>query len=134
MIKDIDQPEVDGVSVAITEFTNEEGEKEWTAYLINLREETLEKVLIRSNGYGEKEGEKFKTSELRRFIEEVGPLSTTQIEPILPEALELNNQYWVSFYVGKVLYDKKYVFEPGSVSKANFISIPFIDKVGVVIE
>ncbi|MFT4683314.1 MAG: hypothetical protein ACI87M_000814, partial [Yoonia sp.] len=102
MIKDIDQPEVDGVSVAITEFTNEEGEKEWTAYLINLREETLEKVLIRSNGYGEKEGEKFKTSELRRFIEEVGPLSTTQIEPILPEALELNNQYWVSFYVGKV--------------------------------
>lgn len=134
MIKDIDQPEVDGVSVAITEFTNEAGEKEWTAYLINLKEEPLENVLIRSNGYGEKDGEEFKTSELRRFIERVEPLSTTQIEPILSEALDLNNQYWVSFYVHKVLYDKKYVFEPGSVSEANFISIPFIDKVGVVID
>lgn len=134
MIKDIDQPEVDGVSVAITETTNEAGEKEWTAYLINLKEEPLENVLIRSNGFGEKDGEEFKTSELRRFIERVEPLSTTQIEPILSEALDLNNQYWVSFYVHKVLYDKKYVFEPGSVSEPNFISIPFIDKVGVVIE
>ncbi len=134
MIKDIDQPEVDGVSVAITEFTNEAGEKEWTAYLINLKEEPLENVLIRSNGFGEKDGEEFKTSELRRFIERIEPLSTTQIEPILGEALALNNQYWVSFYVHKILYDKKYVFEPGSVSEANFISIPFIDKVGVVIE
>ena len=66
MIKDIDQPEVDGVSVAITEFTNEEGEKEWTAYLINLREETLEKVLIRSNGYGEKDGEKFRRRQINQ--------------------------------------------------------------------
>ncbi|MDG1779434.1 MAG: hypothetical protein P8H59_00665 [Flavobacteriales bacterium] len=134
MIKDIDQPEVDGVSVAITEEVNEEGEKQWTAYLINLKEDTLENVLIRSNGYGIKDGEESKTSELRRFIERIDPLTTTVIEPLLGEALELNNQYWISYYVDKVLYDKKYVFEPGSVSEANFISIPFIDKQGVVKE
>lgn len=46
----------------------------------------------------------------------------------------LSNQNWVRFYIDKVLYDKKYVFVPGSVEDANFITLPLIGSKGVMIK
>ncbi|WP_306641295.1 hypothetical protein [Sanyastnella coralliicola] len=134
MLKDIDNPKVEGVAFAIAEEVNELNEKSYVAYLINLKDEPLENVLVRSSGYGEHDGKQVKTTELRRFYDSIEPKSAQLIEPVLEEALTLTNQYWVSFYNDKVLYDRKYVFVAESVNESNFISLPLIDHSGVLIK
>lgn len=138
MLKDIDPPKVEDVAVAIAleQETDNLGQevKTFHAYLINLRNEAMENILIRSNGYGEHEGKNYETTELRRFYDQLGPKDYLKIEPILEDALVLSNQYWVSFYIDKVLYDRKYVFVPGSVEATNFITLPLVGKTGVMIK
>lgn len=134
MLKDIDMPKVTAVGVAIAREENELGDELYYAYLINMSNEVIESILIRSSGYGEHEGNVFETTELRRFYDRLDKKSSMKIEPVLKEALVLSNQYWVSFYIGKVLYDRKYVFVPGSVDPTNFITLPFVDQEGVMIK
>jgi hypothetical protein len=55
------------------------------------------------------------------------------IEPIQKEVFGLNNEYWVSFYIGSNIFDKKFIFLPESITEDNFIRIPFIDRPGVMI-
>ncbi len=134
MLKDIDMPKVTEVGVAIAKEENELGDELYYAYLINMSNEVIENILIRSSGYGEHEGNVFETTELRRFYDRLDKKSSMKIEPVLKEALVLSNQYWVSFYIGKVLYDRKYVFVPGSVDPTHFITLPFVDLEGVMIK
>jgi hypothetical protein len=134
MLRDIDVPKVTDVAVAIALEVDELGAENYYAYLINLKNETLENVLIRSNGYGVLEDNRYETTELRRFYDDLEPKSFIKIEPVLADALKLSNQYWVSFYVDKVLYDRKYVFVPGSVDPANFIKLPLVEEQGVMIK
>ena len=134
MLKDIKQPKLEGVALAISREKDELNKDVFFAYLINLQDKELENVLIRSNGYGENDGEKIQTTELRRFYDDVPAKSHLKIEPILEEALSLSNQYWVSFYVDKTLYDRKFVFVEGSVSEANFVQLPLIGEEGVLIK
>lgn len=134
MLKDIDAPKVTDVAVAIALEVDETGAENYYAYLINLKNEGLENVLIRSNGYGVLGDNHHETSELRRFYDDLDAKSFIKIEPILPDALQLSNQYWVSFYVDKVLHDRKYVFVPGSVEPTNFITLPLVKAQGVMIK
>ena len=90
-------------------------------------------VLVTSKGYGNLKGEKKKTTTLRHFIEEVQPLDFKLIEPIMPEVFELNNEYWLSYYLEGVIHDKKYVFVKGSIVEENMIDLPFINARGVLI-
>jgi hypothetical protein len=55
------------------------------------------------------------------------------IEPIQTALFWLNHEYWVSFSFDGQLYDKKYVFVPGSFEQVNFTMIPFLDRKGVMI-
>mgnify|MGYP000306368057 CR=1 FL=1 len=57
MKKDIIQPEVKDVYIAIVGRKNEFDETEWVSYLINNRNEKLEGVLVSTRGYGEIKGE-----------------------------------------------------------------------------
>lgn len=134
MLKDIDMPKVTDVGVAISYETGPDGEAAYYAWLFNFMNEPLETVLIRSNGYGIHEGHRYETTELRRLYDHVEPQSAIKIEPVLDEALKLNNQYWVSFYIGKVLCDRKYVFVPGSIDPSHFIALPFVHLEGVMIK
>ncbi len=134
MLKDIDNPKVEGVALAIVDERGEGSEHNYYAYLLNMKNEPIENILVRSNGYGEHEGRAYETTELRRFFPELAAQSALKIEPILEEAFKLTNQYWVSFYIGKTIYDKKYVFVPGSISADNFIAIPYVDEQGVLIK
>lgn len=134
MLKDIDRPTVEDVAVAIAPEIGDGGEEVYYAWLINLRDEPLENILIRSGGYGVHEGNKYETTELRRFYDKLDAQSAMKIEPVLKEALVLSNQYWVSFYVHKVLYDKKYVFVPGSIDSSNYVALPFVSLQGAMIK
>lgn len=134
MRKDIIPPEVTDIAVAVVKEKNEQEEWEWNVYMLNLREETIEGVLVTSTGYGEVKGEELKTSTLRHFLDTLQPKSFGKIEPIMESVFSIHNEYWVSFYANKVMYDKKYVFLAESISEANFTDIPIINKKGVMIK
>jgi hypothetical protein len=70
---------------------------------------------------------------MRYFWEEIGPLEIVKIEPVQKEVLGLANEFWVSFTYNDYLYDKKYVFVPGSLEEMHFTEIPFLDRKGVMI-
>src|SRR5690606_27483715 len=134
MIKDIHAPKVEGVAMAVVPERDEAGEEAWYVYLINEQEIALENVLVSSRGYGQIQGEKRKTSEMRHFIGELGPKSWAKIERIVEDVFPLNNQYWLSFYVGRSLHDKRYIFLPESIQEENFTTLPLMNKRGVMIQ
>jgi hypothetical protein len=135
MKKDINIRKVEDLIVAIV--PRQEGEEDhevfWDAYLINLKEEPILSVLVNSTGYGEIEGEMRRTSTLRYFWETIGPMEVVKIEPVEQAVLQLANEYWISFSFEDYLYDKKYVFVPGSLESIHFTEIPFLNRKGVMI-
>jgi hypothetical protein len=134
MKKDITPPEVKDIAVAVVQEQNELAETEWNVYLINLRSHDIEGVLVSSMGYGFFNNEEVKTSTLRHFLDVVEAKNFKRIEPVMDSVFGLNNEYWVSFYVNKVMYDKKYIFLPETIKEENFVLIPYINKRGVMIK
>ena len=135
MKEELKGPKVENVSVAVTEELIE-NEKSYYAYLINLRDDIMEGIIISSTGYGEntQTGETIKTSTLRHCIEVLLPNEVAKIEPIMPEVFGLSNEYWVSFWVDGVMYDKRFVFPAESISSKNMSKIHLLGKKGVIIE
>lgn len=134
MKKDIPNLKVEDIAIAVVPRAADALEEEmWDTYLINLKTEPISNVLVNSRGYGVIDGEKMRTTTLRHFFEEIGPLSVVQIEPIQTKLFGLTNEYWVSFVHDDYMYDKKYVFVHGSISESHFTTIPFINRKGVMI-
>lgn len=134
MLKDIPQLKVEDVALAVSRTRDREGNEEWSVYIINMKDVPIEGVLVTSKGYGMKDGEKVNTSVLRHFFENIPAKSFEKVEPIIENVFGLNNEYWVSFYVGTDIYDKKYLFLPDSISEDFFTHIPVLDKEGVMIK
>lgn len=136
MKKDIKIPKVDGVSVAAVQEVGDDNALVYNIYLINERKEELEKVLVTSKGYAtvKKTGERLKTSTLRKSLGNINANSVQKIEPIMTDLFGLNNEYWVSFWIGSKMYDKKYIFLSETIKEEHFINIPIINKKGVLIK
>lgn len=134
MLKDIHRPEVKNIVLAAVKEQNEEtGDMEWHVYLVNLNEEMIRGVLVSSKGYGELDGKEVKTSILRHLIGNVDPQDYARIELIMDNLFGLSNEYWVSFYMGSDMYDKKYIFLPESIKEENFTHIPVLNRRGVML-
>ncbi len=133
MIKDIPELKVENIAIAIVREKNELDKDVWNSYLINLKEEAIEGVLVTSTGYGIIDDEKVKTSTLRHFLDVVEPQSFIKIEPIIEAVFGVNNEYWLSFYLNHKMYDKRYVFLAESITENNFTTIPILNKKGVMI-
>lgn len=134
MIKDILNPKVEDISIAAVPTANAQtGVDEWYIYLINRKDKAITNVLISSKGYGLIDSEKVETSILRHFIERIEAQSFAKIEPIMPELFAISNQYWVSFYVGNQIFDKKYIFLAGSIHSENYTSIPIMGVKGILL-
>ncbi|PJJ48623.1 hypothetical protein [Hymenobacter chitinivorans] len=127
---------VEGVSIAIVPDqvgAAEEAVATWQVYLLNHNPYPLSNVIVSSNGYGvQSDGENVRTSTLRHVILEVEPHTAVPIEPIDPALFHLNNQYWVSYYRGSQIFDKKFIFVPDSIVAANLIHIALLDREGVL--
>jgi len=132
MIKDIIQPEVTDIAMAVI-HENTENNSGWFVYLLNLKETPITGVLVSSKGYGEVQGEIMKTSVLRHFFDEIPAQSFQKVEAIMEDVFKLSNEYWVSFYIGELIHDKKFIFLPESISEENFTSVPFLGSKGVMI-
>lgn len=133
MKKDLPDNTVENVSIAIVMESASPEAKSWNVYLINLKDQPIETVLVSSKGYGEKDGEAVKTSILRHSIGDVGPQDYAMIEMIDEQVFGLTNEYWLSYYIGGQIYDKKFIFVPESIVESNLIRIPVINKPGVMI-
>jgi hypothetical protein len=131
MKKDIEFSPVTGVKLAIAKEENPTG-TEWAVYIINLNLIELNTVMITSRGYGYLEGEKRQTSTLRHLIQELGPQSFAKIEPIDPAVFVLTNEFWVSYYIMDQIFDKKFIFTPGSFDPVNLRSIPELGLEGIL--
>ena len=132
MIRDIKIPEVKNVTLAVARKTNEVGNEEWKVYLINTNDFAIEDTLVASKGYGERDGEPKRTSILRHFLDTIPPNSATIVEPIDPSVFHLNNEYWVSYYVGSQVFDKRFVFVPDSIQEENLSFIKELEMEGVL--
>lgn len=106
----------------------------WTVYIVNLKQEQIDNVLISSKGYGEKDGKLVKTSVLRHSLGDIKPRSYAVVEAIDPEVFGLTNEYLLSYYINGNIFDKKFIFLPESIVDNNLTRIPLIDKPGVMIK
>ena len=132
MIKDIELPLVKNVTIAIVREKNNLLQHEWKVYLINNNIVPIENTLVASTGYGEKDGEQQKTSTLRHFLQTVQAKSSVLVEPIDVAVFHLNNEYWVSYYIGQELFDKRFVFVPDTICEKNLTFIKELDREGVL--
>lgn len=132
MIRDITIPEVKNVTLAVARKVTPGEHPEWKVYLINNNDFPIENTLVASKGYGEKDGEPQQTSILRHYLETILPKSATLIEPIDPAVFHLNNEYWVSYYIGPQIFDKRFVFVPDSIREENISFIKELEMEGVL--
>ena len=134
MKKDIPQYIVKDIAVAVVKEQNEQGEIIWNVYLLNLKDKPIEGVLVTSKGYGNINGTDLNTSTLRHSLDTIPPKSFKKIEPIMENVFGLSNEYWISFYQNRTLYDKKYIFLAESIKEKHLIKVPLINKKGVMIK
>ena len=136
MINDIPFTPVTGVSVAVAPADEQlpaDGQALWQVYLLNNNDFALENVIVNANGYGlDAAGEKVRTSTLRYLFALVPPHTAVPIEPIEASLFHLNNQYWVSYYHGPQVFDKKFTFVPDSIVPANLTPVALLQRPGVL--
>lgn len=133
MKKDLPENIVEDISIAVVFEGESPGTKVWNVYLINEKDVTIKNVLVSSKGYGTKDGKEVKTSVLRHFIGDITPDDYAKIEAIDVQVFGLTNEYWLSFYIDGVIYDKKYIFLPESIIDENLVRVPILNKPGVLI-
>ncbi|WP_207426391.1 hypothetical protein [Pedobacter sp. SYSU D00535] len=133
MKKDLPQNIVEDIAIAVVLERETPEAKVWNVYLVNLKNEPIETVLVSSKGYGQKDGEDVKTSILRHSIGTVGSQDYAKIEAIDEQVFGLTNEYWLSYYIGNQIFDKKFIFLPESIVESNLMRIPVVNKPGVMI-
>lgn len=135
MKKDIIFHPVEGVKVAVVRKINALHEAEWNVVVINRNDQPITGVFVTSKGYGNTEsGENtgIKTSTLRHFFPEIKPQAHVVVEPIMPDVFHLNNEFWISYFLGNQIYDKKFIFVPDSIVEDNIIEIDPLGLEGVL--
>lgn len=132
MKEDITFPAVDRVGVCAIPSIDDEI-RTWTVHIINMLDTDISNVLISTRGYGRRDDEEVSTSELRHYFEKIESQSTRQVEVITDELKGLNNQYWVSFYIDRTIYDKKFIFLPDTLLEKNLVDVPVIGERGILI-
>ena len=77
---------------------------------------------------------KVNTSTLRHFFDVIKGQSYQLIEPISEDVFGLSNEYFVTFYIDNIIYDKKFVFVPDAIKDEHFTKVRIIQKEGVLIK
>lgn len=134
MKKDLPENKVEDMAMAVVLMSETPEVKNWSVYLVNMKNIQIDNVLISSKGYGEKDGRQVKTSVLRHFLGDMPANSFKGVEAIDPEVFGLTNEYWLSYYIDGTIYDKKFIFLPESIVEENLIRIPLVNKPGVMIK
>lgn len=132
MKKDIAFLPVEGIQVVVARKLNELNQYDWQVYLVNQNPQPIENVFVTSRGYGEKGGEEQKTATLRHYFTNLQPGQHEVVETIMPDVFHLNNEYWVSYFIGSQIYDKKFIFVPDSITEPNLVNVPALGMQGIL--
>lgn len=131
MKKDIQIPVLENVFMAVVkEYNNEFRCDDWNVYLVNDKTEDLEMAIIVSKGYDE--DKLTETSVMRKTIQKLPANSFAKVEVIMPDLFKLNNFFNVTFFVGNVMYDKRFVFEKNTIKEGSLRIIKQLKKEGIV--
>lgn len=135
MRADILSPLVENVKMVVVPEKNEEGVMQHYVYLLNLRDDIMEGIIITSKGFGvdETTGDKITTSMLRHSLEVLLPDEAAKIEPIMEDVFKLTNEFLISFWVEDTMYDKKFIFLPETINEKNYVTIPKMGGKGIVV-
>ncbi|QQX77668.1 MULTISPECIES: hypothetical protein [Aequorivita] len=129
MRKDIEIPKAENVHiVAVKEWDKDFTEQQWYIYLVNNREDVIETVLVMSRGKSEDR----KTSTLRHGLGNMKPKTSAKVEFIPTEVLGFTNEYLVTFFAENKLFERKFTFEPNSISEENVTPIPVLGSEGIL--
>lgn len=129
MRKDITIPEVKDVYVAaVLEFNSDFNTHDWNVYLINDGKEPLETVLIVSQG---KDGNQI-TSTMRHSLKVLPSKSYAKVEFVEDRVLSLTNYFTVTYFLGEILYDKRFEFPANSILEDNAVALPVMQNDGVL--
>mgnify|MGYP000621778210 FL=1 len=133
MKKDIKIPEVNDVFMAVVkEYNNDFQCEDWNAYIINNKEVVIEMVLIVSKGYDEDTLDE--TSLMRHKIDKLPAKSFAKVELMQEAVLKLSNFFNVTFFEGNKMFDKKYLFEKGTIKEGALRNIPLLNKRGILVK
>jgi len=135
MKRDIAFLPVEGVQVVIARKLTEINQYDWLVYLINQNDVSIRNVFVTSKGYGfadQTQQQSQTTSTLRHYFEKLQPGEHVVVETIMPDVFHLNNQYWVSYYIGDQIFDKKFIFVPDSITEQNLIQIQELGLEGIL--
>lgn len=129
MKKDIEIPVVKDIYIALAHEWNDEFlSKEWNAYILNDGSTPIALVFVVSKGY---HGD-IKTATMRHSMEALGAKSYEKIELVQKEVLDLTNEFYVTYYLKGKLYEKRFIFQKGSVTEQNLTQIPLLEREGVL--
>lgn len=132
MKSDINIPASHGVEVVITPRAGETQGELWDVFLINTTDQILKNVLISSRGYGEIDGRDKTTATLRHFFEEIGAQQAVMVEPIQPALFEITNEYWLSYNTKGNMLEKKFIFQPNTITSDALVTVAILDQKGIV--
>lgn len=129
MRKDIQIPKVEDVNiVAIKEWDKDFKDQQWNIYVLNNKATEISTILVLSRGNSEDK----KTSTLRHSLGDLQPYSSAKVEFITTEVLGFTNEYLITFFSENTLFERKFVFEPNSISEDKTITLPVVDKEGIL--
>lgn len=127
-------PEVTDVIVAAAPRQNDTTNELWDIYVINLRAEPMNNVLITSQGYGSIDGKDKTTTVLRHFHQTIAPQGFLKVEPIQRALFGIKNEYWISFNDQEMMLDKRFVFRAGQINDDALEELPVVGIKGVMIQ
>ncbi len=128
MRKDIEIPKAENVYiVAVKEWDKEFTEQQWNIYLINNRTDEITTVLVMSRGKSEDK----KTSTLRHGLGNIKPKTVAKVEFISTEVFGFTNEYLLTFFAENKLFERRFIFEPHSISEEKVVSLPVLDSEGI---
>jgi len=133
MKKDIDFLEVVDIGISIVLESESSENRNWKAYLLNFKTDTISNVLVSTKGYGLLNGAEVKTATFRHSLGSLAPQSFTPIEIIDESIFVIHNEFRLSFYIGDRVFDKKITFLPDTISAVNVDLIPLLMLPGVII-
>ena len=129
MRKDIEVPKAENVYVvAVKEWDDEFTGQDWNIYVVNDREDEITMVLVMSRG----ESDDRKTSTLRLDLGDIQSKSSGKVEFITTEVLGFTNEYLITFFSKNKLYERRFIFEPNSISEENTVKIPVLENDGIL--
>ncbi|MBP6183718.1 MAG: hypothetical protein KA479_02180 [Saprospiraceae bacterium] len=135
MLKDLRNLKMTDFSVAMVPVEPEISDQPWSwdCYLINLKDEPVNDVLITTKGYSQTDDNERRSSTLRYYYTQIGPKEAVLLEIIQPELVSLTNEFWISFSLGGYMFDRKFLFVEGSLDPAYLTLVPVLNKQGVMI-